>query len=897
MIQPRWITSAGSLGTWAEGIFYQVPLQAVAGDENVFYRLIAGQLPAGVQITIGGSVEGTPKNLITVQGVTREVSEDITSRFTIRAFTRLTNGAVARFNDRTFEITVSGQDAPEWITPSGRIATFYDGTEGSINLQYFDQDPDERLIVTLISGQLPPDMILDPDTGRISGLVLPLTGPSPGQAPVSRGFQFTLSLSDGKESVARNFEIYVYAKNTMTADNTVDTADNDFITADVTPQRPPVLITPEGSLGIVRADNFFAFRFEAIDFEGDDIDYLLITGPNPPFGTFGIPPGLSLNIDTGWLYGYIPDQGATESVYQWGIRVRKKIQLDPPWQQNVLYLQGAMVSFGVDNYVALQNILPGISPRNDFYWEKQETDISRLYVFSIDLKGPLETDILWLVPQDLGIIDNGAISTLTISATNVGGKPLGYRIPPGSNSKLPQGLTLQPSGNITGRVSFNTFALDGGTTTFDSIRRKRIRLDETTFDLEFKFTVNAFSTLTEQLGFGVSRVSVISGGSGYVLPPLVIIEPPPDVENAIQATATVTDRSEDGRIILITVDNPGRGYTSPPRIFIEGGGGSGAEAIAEMTISNRFNSVSAFRRFSIRINRSFDQPYENLYIQCMPPENDRALIQQLVQNQTIIPQNLVYRADDPNFGVSNRVIYVHAYGLTAATLPQYVASLDLNHYWRDIILGPVRTAQAQDDDGKVIYEVVYSEIIDNLVNNQGQSVGKIVDLAYGIQNPDDSSEITQVYPNSLVNMRDQVIDVVGRVSPALPAWMTSKQQDGRVLGFTPAWVIAYVRPGEADRVAYNINNQFGNDLNLIDFEIDRYSLDRSQTHNWDPETQQWIPQPPAATVFDQPGIPPGGPPLTVFDGKSTEFITPADRWIATDEFNRYLLYPKRNILR
>ena len=110
-----------------------------------------------------------------------------------------------------------------------------------------------------------------------------------------------------------------------------------------------------------------------------------------------------------------------------------------------------------------------------------------------------------------------------------------------------------------------------------------------------------------------------------------------------------------------------------------------------------------------------------------------------------------------------------------------------------------------------------------------------------------------VYPNSLPNMRDQVIDVVGQISNLLPLWMLSKQADGRVLGFTPAWVIAYCRPGAAGQVAYNIRTQFGQQLNLVDFEVDRYELDRLLSIHWDPIADStsgaWVP-PPAETTFD-----------------------------------------------
>ena len=42
----------------------------------------------------------------------------------------------------------------------------------------------------------------------------------------------------------------------------------------------------------------------------------------------------------------------------------------------------------------------------------------------------------------------------------------------------------------------------------------------------------------------------------------------------------------------------------------------------------------------------------------------------------IIPFEYVYRADDPNFGVAQNVVYDHAYGLTASSLDLYVQSLE-----------------------------------------------------------------------------------------------------------------------------------------------------------------------------------------------------------------------------
>jgi hypothetical protein len=791
-----WLTPAGNLGTYPEGVFFQLPLLAEVVDDTLFYRLIAGELPTGVQLTDTGAIVGVP--YVNVQGVPSLVSRDTVSKFAVRAYTKKTVGTVTvvnRLADRTFSMTVAGQDVPEFITPPGLIATYFDGSQViDLQIEYTDTDPLDAVIVRLIAGTLPPGTTIT-TKGVISGFIAPET-PSDAIAGFSRdgqgydeydfdfstnslnvNYEFILEVTDGKSSNIRTFNIQVYSRDSLTADTTDFTADNTFITADGSPVRPPLLLTPEGSIGTVRNDNFYAFKFDGIDLDGNTIVYDIIVGAgvgydSDPYdttgfdrGTYELPPGLTLDPNSGWLYGYIPNTGLTEQTYDFSVRVS---QLDNP-------------------------------------------DVTSPYQsYSLTIIGQIGTEIIWttpntavdraLNPSPLGTINTGAISTLYVSAYNVDGIGLEYRLKSGSDSRLPQGLELMSSGNIVGRVSFNTFALDGGTTTFDVVSSNRNVTSPTTFDMEFVFTVEAFN-----------------GGS----------------------------------------------------------------------------NISVYKTFSIVVNREFNTPYENLYIQAMPPQNDRDLINDLLQNTIAIPVESLYRADDPNFGRATQVVYNHAYGLTAATYIDYVSSLYLNHYWKNLVLGEIATARALDPvTGEVLYEVVYSRVVDNLVNSSGQSVGKQVVIPYPID-PSTPAEIDVVYPNSLINMRDQVIDVVGQSSNLLPLWMLSKQTDGRVLGFTPAWVIAYVKPGQSGQVAYNIRTQFGTSLNLIDFQVDRYELDRALTHNWSPEYDQWVPQPPAETTFD---LSPG--PQTVFDGGSLRFITPVDIYLDsnTQDYDKYLVFPRRNII-
>jgi hypothetical protein len=748
MAQPIWITPAGSLGTIPEGVFYSIPLLAVNPaappvpipdpEDLVYYTLLAGQLPPGIQIQASGLLTGIPKTRIivnpsylnaTVQGVPFDVNKDETSKFTIRAYTRrIVNGQIVilRLADRTFEITVTNTDSPEFITPAGQIAQYYDGSlVRGYQIEYTGPEPvDQTTIVRLISGRLPPGLTITRQ-GLISGFVEPSAqlnatagysrdGQGYDQFPfdfstesTNANYQFTLEVTDGMSSNIRTYDIFVWSQNTMTADNTFITADNTFITADVTPQRVPILLNPPGSIGIVRNDNFFAYKFNGLDLDGDQFRYQ-ITESSPT-----ALPGLTLDPVSGWLTGYIPNLGITDQLYTFKVEVYK---LNNP----------------------------------DYHCDPVE--------YILDIVGPVDTELSWdslaeiasatdLI-TDLGTINNGEVSTLFVSATNPAGIPVQYELKSGSDSSLPQGLQLLPSGAIAGTVSFDTFAVDLGSTTFDVTSRTSA---PTTFDMSHTFIVRAYSV------------------------------------NGL---------------------------------------------------------ISVFKTFTITVVRVYNQPFENLYIQCMPPQNDRDFLASLLQNSEIFPYNLIYRPDDFNFGVSKQVVYDHAYGLTAATIEDYVSSLDINHYWKNLTLGEVRVAQARDSLDNVIYEAVYSVVIDDMVNKDGQSVSKEITLPYATQ-----SGITTVYPNSLIDMRDQVIDQIGQISNVLPLWMTSKQANGKVLGFTPAWIIAYAKPGKGEQIAYYINQQYFNKLNLIDFEVDRYELERRLSHNWDPVTDSWQPTP-AETSFD-----------------------------------------------
>ena len=868
-------------------------LTGVASDP-VFYRLQAGRTPDGIQIDVNGVCYGVPTASLDIQGVPLEVGQDVTSKFTIRAYTLTALGAVDRFCDRTFSLTVTGNNPAQWVTPAGLIGTYVDSDFVDIQLDYTGQDPGDALFVRLVSGELPLGLELSP-TGRIFGYVRP--SPDIMQTPgydlqpymndpydflggfIDKNYQFTLEVTDEKSTDQRTFDIFVYNRQDLSADDTYITADNTYLTADATNTRPPFLLNADPSdLGTVRQDNNFAYRFIGQDYDLNSLEYAFSVNQG-----HGAPPGLSLDPFSGWYYGYIPNSGDTDITYSFNIQVRVRslvIVATTSGSDTITCDSNARGDFYVGSTVTFEgDVIGGLLTNTTYYVTSiiddetftvsytlggpsvtltTATSIglclcvpansprSRQYPFTLSITSIAGHEVTWISPSDLGVIDNGSVSMFSIQATSASGLPLQYQLAPGAYNNLPQGLELLPSGDIVGRVSFQTFSLDLGATTIDASTSNLVRRDDTTIDATHTFTVNAYTEDSQIPLYEVSRVLVLDGGNGFVTAPSLTFSTPVGAES-IQAQATCTTNGDSITSVIVT--EPGDGYTGTAS-YVLSGPGSGASLQVTMQQTGYRRLISAYKQFTIRVVRVNNRPYQNLLITAMPPQNDRVLLDQLLTNSEIFVPDYIYRADDPNFGVSTQVKYQHAFGLSPDTLDTYVESLELNHYWKNLVLGQIETARALDEQGNVVYEVVYSRVVDNLVNAQGESVSKIVTTPYAINNPEPPPElINSVYPNSLINMRDQVIDVVGQISQKLPLWMMSRQADGTIPGFTPAWVICYAKPGRGAQIAYYISQYFGTQLNVIDFEVDRYILDATLSLNWDPAQQNWVPEP-VETTFD-----------------------------------------------
>ena len=680
---PIWITPAGDLGIVPELEYYELPLDAYnpAGGAAVTFQLITGSLPVGLELYDDGRILGIPV-LGQIRGVPAAVNKVTTSTFTIRCKNYLNQVA-----DRTFNLTVAGITPPIIEPTDQNLGTYIDGNYVSIQLTSIEPNTLLVPVFSIIAGSLPDGLTIT-SSGLISGYIRPIESSQTTDDQgfdmsafdvygfdfsginVSRNFQFTVQVNDGANIDTQQYNLFVLARQSLTADNDIQTVDNSYITADITTLYSPVIYTTAGSLGSIRQNTRFAYQIEAEDYDADAITYEIVSG--------SLPTGLTLNAASGWITGLVP-YGTLDSItYSFSVRV---------------------------------------------YKTGNPTYVSETKNYSLKILGQISDTVVWATDSDLGTIYNGAISDLYVLASTASNRSLQYSLI--TTGGLPIGLELQKDGTITGRVSFEVFSLDGGTVTFDS--------GTTIWDQVYTFTVAVY-----------------------------------DADNYIYEEKEFT--------ISVVVQN--------------------------------------------------DQPYENLYCQLLPNRTQRDLFYNIVNNGDIIPASYLYRPIDPWFGKNSLRRVLLQTGLSPKEIADYVAAMTYNHYWKTLQFGNVKTARAQDSNFNTVYEVVYLELIDSVLNSQG--LGPNLSITW----PTNNEGITSVYPNSFPNMYQRIGDNIGYENRSiLPTWMTSTQTDGTVLGFTRAFVICYTQPNKSLEVAYRINEVLEG-FGLIDFTIDRYEYDSVLSDNF-----------------------------------------------------------------
>ena len=428
MATPVWTTTAGKIATIDEQVAYSLQLEANTSDSTaIAYSVIAGSLPAGMQVTSTGLLTGTPA----------EVAKRTLYTFVVRATAGTT------ITDRTFSLDVQGADTPTFTTASGQlqlddttsVGLFWviDGSSVSLQMQATDTDTasGQILVYEITQGSLPPGVTMS-KTGLISGIVQ-LTddqrygarGGYDGSGDddefdgtydrtvdtksISKNFDFIVRVSDGTSFVEQNNSIFVYSADFWRVSNTAITIDKtemdgSKLTMDFSANRRPVFRTGS-DLGTFRHDNALVVKIDVEDFDPlqGDLEYSIVSG--------SLPAGVSIHINSGELYGQLDRQSAVTKTYNFTVRANR------------------VVTTGVNVF----------------------TD----QAFTMKVIGEIDIGIAFTTTTAVGTLKADVPSLLSVNAVaENANRVLSYSVTSGS---LPIGITLSEQGNIIGTIDPSKF--------------------------------------------------------------------------------------------------------------------------------------------------------------------------------------------------------------------------------------------------------------------------------------------------------------------------------------------------------------------------------------------------------------------------------------------------------
>lgn len=867
---PDWVTPAGSIGAFPS----QVPMTFtfVATPElpatAITYTVLSGSIPEGLSLNSEtGVLSGTP--LI--------VGEDTTYNFSVRA-TDDYLGDTQRILDRTFSMIISGVATPEFITPTGTILNSNDSVWRELQIEYTNPVPSNPVSIRRIQGTLPPGLEIN-DKGLIRGYP---------DAPV---------ININYSSV--NTSVLAISSNVLTVLSTTG-----FI------KERPIIFNGAVYGDIVANRTYYvkdilsATTFTISSARGGT-EEILVDGA----GTFGA----SLpQIQTG---------EPTVQTYSFTLELSSPLGNALESYNIVIANQNAPISAGGPGFPPNSRIPSILNTRPETFDVAVNDPINYgYYVFPND---DINTTYSPNEEADIGIFQSGEYFSWRTLGKDFDGNALEYQY-----TDLPLGLVGDPvTGWITGTpviaddsISNYTFSVNVRKASFTSIQSSI-----------FKFKLTVTNDILGVINWTTpSDLGKMNNSETSIL----AVNATSDVALEYRVTSGTLPPNlqllDNGEISGTVAYQPNDTFTEPD-----------AETPFTFTIeaySPLYPVINSIRKFTLTIVQEFTQPTDTLYIKCVPNVADRNIIQGLLTNNTLIPDKDLYRPEDVNFGKASNITYEHAYGIYASDFEEYVAAINKNHYWRYITLGELKTAVAKNSAGEIVYEVVYSEIQDNLINPKGKSISKdilwprsiplnkgpwytsVTDIytSYINTTPDGQQIQTQetfedqlvisedglnlltetsapeyytsltpefaraLYPNSLPNMRERAGENLGQEFDfrLLPEWMTSQQANGSTLGYTPAWVIAYCKPGTADTIKNNIETLWVDPLgrpytlNTINFQLDRITVDKSATFDYDNNTT-----PPSWT-----GLPSASPEPNPIDSEDFHVLFPR-KTILPDEGN------------
>ena len=642
---------------------------------------------------------------------------------------------------------------PVWTTTEGKLATFAEDSTYSLQLEANTSDS-TAITYSIIAGSLPTGMSLT-STGLLTG--------TPAEVAKRTLYTFVVRATAGSTITDRTFSL------------------------DIDGQDAPVFTTASGQLQLAdstRVGLYWVLDGERVDFQFEATDGDRAVGRDMRFEIQSgiLPPGLSLS-EAGELTGIcrLTDDYFEDSTRQiamtFPITCRVTDGTSVTTQENHIFVYSAAY-WNVNN--------PSIT-----------ADMTEINNFPITMDLSSQRRPVFLTDTALGTFrhDNQVVIKIDIEDADSTGNSFVYSLQGGT---LPTGLQIDSnSGEIFG------FLPRQGEVQADFVFT--MRATRTMDTGQQVFTDKSFTmTVLGDIDIGIQFTTDTNVGTLHAdIPSTLNIQADPEQPNRV-LFYKLTSGSLPPGIILSPLGNlvgtiRSSDFTDSTRSYT-----------FTVTVSDQYEELAATKTFTVLVDIPFTSIEYGTFEGQATSFIDENIFYNIAQDPNINSPEEIYRPEDTNFGMKLTPKMLMVAGVETQTLTTYQNQMESNHAPITLYFGDLKTAVAKQN-GTVIYEVVYLDIVDKFVNNDGVETGA-----------------TTIRPNAVENMRDRIKALGHDEWTYLPLWMKTEQAGSQgPLGYTKAVPILYCKPGTSGKLKKRIE-----DLNLdfkkILFIIDRYSVSTSK---------------------------------------------------------------------
>lgn len=233
------------------------------------------------------------------------------------------------------------------------------------------------------------------------------------------------------------------------------------------------------------------------------------------------------------------------------------------------------------------------------------------------------------------------------------------------------------------------------------------------------------------------------------------------------------------------------------------------------------------KEFYISVYKEGITDYTRIYVKPFLSPKQRSDYKNFVTDTIIFDPALIYRPNDPEFGIQQQIKLIIETGIEQVDLDTYAAAMNEYFYRKKFYFGDIKTITAQDSDGNNVYEIIYVDIVDNqMIENL--SVDK---FNYAYQNT-----VKTQYSNSVKNMQTVLEEIVLDSGSTIsinerlqPKFMTTLNPNtGVPLGFIKAMPICYTIPGGSTKILSRLKNAIDSgawDFKQFNFDTDRLIIE------------------------------------------------------------------------